>query len=421
MKKIILALVFASGLTTLTAQTETEESTEKNFNKWTIEVAGGLNKPVKPMTGGYSTSMVSPYVVDLGARYMFNNKFGLKADFGYNHFTNESDSKDFETNYYRVNLQAVLNLGRIMNFENFTQNFGLLAHTGFGLGQAQFKNSAPDDIIGNFIVGATAQIKLSNRISLTGDFSTMLNTLQNTAFDGASRHTEPGFSGVLYTGTVGLTFSLGKNKTHADWYIVPVVDISEVTAVNKKIAEIESTMQDTDKDGVPDFIDQEPNTIAGVMVNTKGQSIDVNNNKIPDELEGYLQKTYGDNNENSGIAKNNESTKRLINSGYICAYFNYNSTTPTEDSTDGINFILTYLRSNPSASVDIAGYADELGKTAYNNKLSTARANTIKNILVKSNIDASRVNVISGGEDTSVDKTSTGARKLVRKVVFTIK
>ena len=177
-------------------------------------------------------------------------------------------------------------------------------------------------------------------------------------------------------------------------------------------------MQDTDKDGVPDYIDQEPNTIAGVMVNTKGQSIDVNKNNIPDELESYLQKTYGDNTESTVIAKNNESIKRLINSGYICAYFDYNSTTPSNDSTDGINFILTYLRNNPSASVDIVGHADELGKTAYNDKLSTARANTIKNILVKSNIDASRVNVISGGEDTSVDKTSDGARKLVRKVTF---
>jgi outer membrane protein OmpA-like peptidoglycan-associated protein len=421
MKKTILALVFASGLTTLTAQTETEQSTENNFNRWSIEVSGGLNKPLKPMTNGYYTSIVSPYVIDLGARYMFNNKFGLKADFGYNNFTNKDDSKDFNSNYYRFDVQGVANIGRIMSFEDFTQSFGLLAHAGTGLSQADFDNTNKKDVMINFIAGITAQIKLSNRISLTGDFSTIINTKQNFAFDGSSANNSPIQSGLLLNGTIGLSFSLGKNEKHADWYVQPIVDPNEVAALNKKIADIEETMQDTDKDGVPDYIDQEPNTIAGVMVNTKGQSIDVNNNKIPDELESYLQKTYGDNNESSGIAKNNESTKRLINSGYICAYFDYNSTTPTDDSTDGINFILTYLRSNPSASVEIAGYADELGRTAYNNKLSAARANTIKNILVKSNIDASRVNVISGGEDTSVDKTSAGARKLVRKVVFSIK
>ena len=426
MKKIILALVFASGLTTLTAQTEeTEQSKENNFNRWSIEVAGGFNKPARPLTNGYYTSAISPYVIDLGARYMFNNKFGLKADLGYNNFKNDNSSKDFNTNYYRFDFQGVANLGRIMGFEDFTQTFGLLAHAGAGLAQADFDNTSKKDVMINFISGVTAQIKLSNRISLTGDFSAIINAKQNFNFDGAGSNSLTNGStvnsGLLLNGTIGLQFSLGKYEKHADWYAKPIVDVNEFAALTKKMADVEASMQDTDKDGVPDFIDQEQNTIAGVMVNTKGQSIDVNKNSVPDELESYLQKTYGDNTESTVIAKNNESVKRLINSGYICAYFDYNSTTPSDDSTDGINFILTYLRNNPSASVDIVGHADELGRTAYNDKLSNTRANTIKNILVKSNIDASRVNVIAGGEDTSVDKTSDGARKLVRKVTFTIK
>ncbi|MBF4472702.1 OmpA family protein [Flavobacterium sp. HJJ] len=423
MKKTILALVFASGLTTMTAQTDTEQSTESsNFNRWTIELAGGFNKPAKPLTNGYYTSPLSPYVVDFGARYMFNNKFGLKADFGFNHFANDNSSKDFKSDYYRVAVQGVANLGRIMNFEEFTQTFGLLAHTGFGVAQATFDNGRDNDLMINLITGVTAQIKLSNRIALTGDFSVIYNTKQDVAFDGYSLNKSDMLSsGVLLNGTIGLSYSLGKYDKHADWYARPIVEVSEIAALNKKIADIESTMQDTDKDGVPDYLDQEQNTIAGVMVNTKGQSIDVNNNSIPDELESYLTRTYGDNSESTVITKNNESVKRLINSGYICAYFDYNSTTPTNDSTDGINFVLTYLRNNPSATVDIVGHADELGKTAYNDKLAAARANTIKDIFVKSKIDASRVNVISAGEDTSVDKTSNGARKLVRKVTFTVK
>jgi outer membrane protein OmpA-like peptidoglycan-associated protein len=422
MKKTILALVFASGLTTMTAQTEdTEQSKENNFNRWSIEVSGGFNKPLKPLTSGYYTSIITPYVIDLGARYMFNNKFGLKADFGYNNFKNDGSSKDFNTNYYRFDVQGVANLGRIMSFEDFTQSFGLLAHIGTGLSQASFDNTTKKDVMINFISGITAQIKLSNKISLTGDFSAIINTKQDFNFDGSSPNTTPVKSGLLLNGTIGLSYSLGKYQKHADWYVKPVVDVDEFAALNKKVADIESTMQDADKDGVPDYLDQEPNTITGVMVNTKGQSIDVNRNSIPDELESYLQKTYGDNSETTVIAKNNESIKRLINSGYICAYFDYNSTTASNDSTDGINFVLTYLRNNPSATVDIVGHADELGKTAYNDKLSTARANAIKDILVKSKIDASRVNVISAGEDTSVDKTSDGARKLVRKVTFTVK
>jgi OOP family OmpA-OmpF porin len=39
---------------------------------------------------------------------------------------------------------------------------------------------------------------------------------------------------------------------------------------------------------------------------------------------------------------------------------------------------------------------------------------------MKANIDASRLNVIAAGEDTSVEKIQK-ARKLVRKVTFRIK
>jgi OOP family OmpA-OmpF porin len=55
----------------------------------------------------------------------------LKLRFGYNSFT-KWRFKSFDSKYYRADLQAVANLGRIMNFETWT-TIGLLAHTGFGL------------------------------------------------------------------------------------------------------------------------------------------------------------------------------------------------------------------------------------------------------------------------------------------------
>ena len=82
---------------------------------------------------------------------------------------------------------------------------------------------------------------------------------------------------------------------------------------------------------------------------------------------------------------------------------------------------MTYLRNNPTASVDIIGHADEIGQSPYNDKLSASRANSVKVVLLKAGIDASRLNIVAEGEDTSVDKTSTGARKLVRRVTFRVK
>ncbi len=179
-------------------------------------------------------------------------------------------------------------------------------------------------------------------------------------------------------------------------------------------------MLDTDKDGVADYLDEEPNTISGVMVNTKGKSIDLNNNNVLDELESYLVKTYGKD-QNKVSPDDNELIKNLINGGYVCTYFDYNKITPTNVSTQGVDFILNYLRKNSSSSVDIIGHADELGRSKYNDTLSNNRAVSVKNILIKAGINDSRLNVIGEGEDTSVEKKSDAARKLVRKVTFRVK
>ena len=418
MKKLMIALVLAATASTVNAQTATTTSSAVEYNKWSVELAGGLNKPMRPMTAGYRTAVTSAYVADLGVRYMFNNKFGLKADFGYNSFKEGENSVGFDSKYYRANLQAVANLGRIMSFETWTNTIGLLGHAGVGLGFGESDNFTGTDKMGNFVGGLTGQIKLSNRIALTGDFTTILNAKQNRTFDGASVAGTPGFGGVLFNGTVGLTVYLGSNEKHADWVID---NYSEIDNLRQRIADIETSMLDTDKDGVADYLDQEPNTIGGVMVDSKGKSIDLNNNNVPDELESYLLKTYGSNTDKSAILNNSTLIKNLINEGYVSTYFDFDTSTPTNVSTEGIDFILTYLRNNPSASVDIIGHADELGRSAYNDKLSNARAASVKNTLLKANIAASRLNVIAAGEDNSVSKDSDAARKLVRRVTFMVK
>ena len=422
MKKIILTFVFASVLTTMSAQTETtqtkEVAVENNYNKWSVELAGGLNKPMRPMTAGYRTAVTSAYVADLGVRYMFNNKFGLKADFGYNSFKEGENSVGFDSKYYRADLQGVANLGRIMSFETWTNTLGLLGHAGFGLGFGESDNFSGTDRMGNFIAGVTGQIKLSNRIALTGDFTTILNAKQNRTFDGASTIGSPGFGGVLFNGTVGLTVYLGNNEKHADWVID---NEGRFDAIDQRFMAIENKMLDTDKDGVADYLDEEANTPAGAMVDTKGRSIDKNNNNVADDTEAYILKNYAGNTGDGSVMYNNDLIKSLINGGYVAVYFDYNKSTPTNVSTEGTDFILTYLRNNPTASVDIIGHADELGRSEYNDKLSAARANNVKNTLIKANIDASRLNVVAAGEDTSVDKDSDAARKLVRRVTFRVK
>lgn len=378
MKKIVTMLAFSVGLANLYAQTSEEKTTKNNYNKWSIELAGGVNKPQSPMMENYFTSTPSFWVGDLGVRYMFNNKFGLKADFGYNSFTGKNNSIDFDSKYYRADLQAVANLGRIMNFETWTNRIGLLGHAGFGMAQLENKDLHVKDRMGNFIAGITGQIRLSDRFALTGDFTTIVNASQDYTFDCGCPIESRGFNGVLFNGTVGLNVYLGKNTKHADWVVLS--QDFDSSALENKIANLENLVS-----------------------------------KIP-EKQVIVEKPV-----TTTIVNDKDLLKEMIDAKYYSVYFDFNKATPIENSTAAIDVVLTYLRNNPSANLDILGYADQVGSSEYNEKLSNTRANNVKTIFEKAGIASSRLNVVPQGADTSIQKDSEEARRLARRVTFKIR
>ena len=79
-------------------------------------------------------------------------------------------------------------------------------------------------------------------------------------------------------------------------------------------------MNDIDKDGVPDYLDQENNSVAGVAVDSRGKMVDLNRNGVPDELERYVENTTKEITEKSNV----DTVMRLINEGYVTAYFDFN-------------------------------------------------------------------------------------------------
>ena len=431
MKKNVLSVLFTVLSVSSIIGQENKESKKdtlniaKGFNKWSIDINSGISKPTAPFTPHYAVSDLNLFHVDLGARYMFNNKFGVKVDLGYDQFKNDDSSlSDFNGQYFRTDIQGVVNLGRLFNFEDWTQRLNLQAH--MGAGYSFMKNDAFDgtDNMANVLLGLTGQIKLSERVALNLDFTRVNNISQHYTFDGAQTVNsvqvieDRGFNSVVYNATIGLSIYLGKNEKHADWYVEEKLD-DKLFALEERVGELETMMNDSDKDGVPDYLDTENNSITGVAVDAKGRMVDMNKNGVPDELEKFLANTYVD--KSQAAANNTEMIEKLINEGYVTTYFDANKRKPTNVSTEGIDYILTYLRNNPSASIEIIGNADEIGKSEYNDKLAIDRANSVKNILVKAGINPSRLSVVSKGEDTSVDKDSNGARKLVRRVTFRVK
>lgn len=426
-KHLPLLSILLLSMATVSAQ-ENEETQNVDFNRWSIDINGGVNKPTTPFADGFYSSTLSPFHVDLGARYMFSPKFGLKLDVGYDQFKEDSESLKFDTKNYRANLQAVLNVGRMLNFETWTNTLNLQLHGGVGYGFMEFDKDIAlrdnDDMI-NMIFGITGQVKLSNRVAFNADFTIVNNTSQSYTFDGTQINPDQrGFDGTYYNASVGLSIYLGKNEKHADWF-VSTEKKDDLADLEKRIGELETGLADSDKDGVPDMYDVEPNSIAGVAVNSQGRSVDNNQNGIPDELENYLVQNYGEgngrNSSTSSLATaGNAYIKDLINGGYVNVYFDFNSSTPSKYSLEGANFLIKYMKANPSTKAEIIGYADEVGNADYNKDLSLRRAEAVKAIAIHSGIEASRLTVTAGGEDTSVNKSSKDARQIVRRVSFKV-
>src|SRR5690606_22836864 len=95
-----------------------------SYNRWSFEATVGQSKGIKPYQTGYYSSDPSKVFgrfqansFGAGVRYMISPKFGVKASFNYDKFTNDegSGSLDFETYQYRGNFEGVINAVRLFN------------------------------------------------------------------------------------------------------------------------------------------------------------------------------------------------------------------------------------------------------------------------------------------------------------------
>lgn len=414
----------------------TEEATSLEYNKWSVDVSAGVHKPTRSFTSGYFVNTPDFGQAAIGVRYMFNNKFGVKLDAGLALIEGDENSREFETTNTRFSLQGVINMGNVLNFGEWTDTFGILIHGGGGYSFNTFN----EDLIGldvgtdellHIMAGITPQFKLSKKLALTLDVTALGNVRQHRTWDGlnragsfSDRRDIRGVDGFIVTASAGLTFYIGSNKEHADWVADDTLWKDEILKLEERVAKLESDLIDTDQDGVPDYLDREPNTISGVAVNTKGIAVDQNKNGVPDELESTLDSKYlnkADYNPTPSVpatVAQANSIRDLINNGYVNVYFKFNSTIPQEYSLEAINYLKTYLSENPSATAQLIGYADELGNPSYNSSLSAKRAKKVYDILVASGVSANRLSHRGDGEDNSVDRNSEQARQLVRRVTF---
>lgn len=129
---------------------------------------------------------------------------------------------------------------------------------------------------------------------------------------------------------------------------------------------------DSDHDGVPDSRDECPNTPAGHSVNARG-------------CEAVVEESI-----------------------QLAVLFDTNSAVVKPAYRAEVEQVAKFLSRHDKTTVTIEGHTDNRGKPAHNQKLSTARANAIRDMLVRDfGVAASRVNAVGYGEDKPVADNGT--------------
>lgn len=245
---------------------------------------------------------------------------------------------------------------------------------------------------------------------------------------------------TFFVTSIGVAVKLGKKKVFTIWG-----DEGDGRKGNNfKII-------DTDKDGVMDALDVEPNTPAGVMVYGNGKAVDSDKDGLPDHIDKCPLEFGPESNEGCplnidsdgdgimddkdlcpatpGTAENrgcpeqqiikdtgsNVSSQIALLAASI--YFETNSDKIQNISFVTIDKIVTLMKQVPDVKFVIEGHTDDRNSDRYNLYLSQRRASSVRKYMIQQGIESERLDAKGFGESRpKFSNNNAGGRQLNRRV-----
>lgn len=192
---------------------------QTNFNNLSLEFSAGYTNPIKPYLTRYKSGFAGFTNINIAARYMFSESFGVRLEYVNDRFITDSENKA-GTYFNRFGVQGVYNLGKALDLLYITnEKIGLLTHAGVGYTLSKPIGENFTEQIGSVVVGFTPQVKLNSRVAFFADLSSVINFKQHYRYDGslASPEAVP-TTGFHYNISVGIMLYIGEEKYHNDWY-----------------------------------------------------------------------------------------------------------------------------------------------------------------------------------------------------------
>ena len=163
---------------------------------------------------------------------------------------------------------------------------------------------------------------------------------------------------------------------------------------------------DSDRDGVPDMKDVCPNTPHGALVDSRGCPMDSDGDGVFDGIDRCANTPRGTQVDARGCPKKlfEEGKKTLILEG---VNFELESAKLTQDSHETLDRVAESLQDNRDIRVEVGGYTSSDGEEDYNQSLSQARAETVRDYLVSKGVKRSRLEAKGYGESHPVADNGT--------------
>jgi len=174
---------------------------------------------------------------------------------------------------------------------------------------------------------------------------------------------------------------------------------------------------DSDFDGVPDYLDKCPYSPAGARVDSVGCPIDSDGDGVPDGLDDCPNTLPGTPVDRYGcIDVAIFAQPMILNVDYLPGSFEFDSR--SRQKLERLARLLTMV---PDMKLDINAYTDNIGTAEANARLSEKRANRIRDFLVTNGIATDRIRPNGKGElnPAASNQTAEGRAKNRRiEIVF---
>jgi OOP family OmpA-OmpF porin len=384
--------------------------------------------------GGYAFEGNQDYKnnVTLGVRggYNFTENWGTELYFNY--VPSEYKDTGADNEVYVAGVEGLY---------HFMPKSQIVPFLAFGLGAIHYSSGDKRLVPSKVTVGYGGGLKvfLTDNIALRADVRHILPLGESGKY-GDNPHKI--HNDLL--ATFGLQFAFGGCCDKASETVAfeePSAPVAKEAVVEAPPAPVDK-VTDSDRDGVPDYLDECPGSPASIVVDKKGCPRDSDGDGIPDYMDKCVNTPKGMSVDARGCAGDSDrdgvadyldrcpgTPAGAVVSEDGCVYERISTRLKIEfDSGRAVvkrqyhsemKRVADFMKANPTATATIVGHTDAVGNDMINFKLSQARAESVREYIIKKfGISGSRIRALGYGPHKPIaDNRTKEGRQKNRRVI----